>query len=92
MYMKKNKIDLNSELKQSLLFELTSAIRIVGDSAITIEGCTGIIAYTDSKLVIKMKEFNLSIKGDNILITKMSRKEFNIIGKISGLEFFPNDC
>ncbi len=92
MCMKKNKINLNSELKQGLLFELMSSIRIVGDSAVTIEGCTGIIAYTDSKLVIRMKDFNLSIKGDNILITKMSKKEFNIIGKISGLEFVPNDC
>ncbi len=90
--MKKNRNDLNNELKQGLLFELTSAIRILGDSAITIEGCTGIIAYTDSRLVIRMKDFNLSIKGNDILITKMSKKEFNIIGKISGLEFFPNDC
>ncbi len=85
-------LNLKKEIKDDLAFELYSSIRIIEDNALTIEGCGGIIAYTDSRLVVRMNRFNLSIKGDNLLITKMSKKEFNVVGKIIGLEFFPNDC
>ena len=45
-----------------------------------------IIKFTDKLIILKLKDLKIHIKGTNMLITKMEKKELLIKGTINNVE------
>ena len=52
-----------------------------------VDGCGGIIEYTDSKILLKAKNQNLRIWGNELEISCMTHNGLVIRGTITGLEY-----
>ena len=46
-----------------------------------------ILSFTNDIILVKLKEFNVKIKGTNLHIKKMENKEILISGLISGVSY-----
>lgn len=42
-----------------------------------------ILLLTEKKIILMLKDFNLHIKGDNLIVKKLDKKEILIEGKIN---------
>ena len=52
------------------------------DSYIHVFNYKELVSLTSKLIILKMDEFNLEIKGDNLFITKMEKREILIKGNI----------
>lgn len=52
------------------------------DSYIHVFNYKKLVSLTSKLIILKMDEFNLEIKGDNLFITKMEKREILIKGNI----------
>lgn len=90
--MGKNKKDFRQsmcDLKNKLPLELTnsSVMEICSDRQITIDGCKGIVEYSDFMVRIKTSGGVVSICGRRLNIKYLSINSVVIEGKLLKLEF-----
>lgn len=90
--MGKNKKDLRQsmcDLKNKLPLELTNAsvMEICSDRQITIDGCKGIVEYSDFMVKIKTAGGIVSIGGRYLNIKYLSVNSVVIEGKLLSVEF-----
>ena len=45
-----------------------------------------ILLLTEKKIILILKDFNLHIKGDNLIVKKLDKKEILIEGKINEVQ------
>ena len=62
-------------------------IQIYSNSKITIEGCHGVIEYTDTYLKLKLQKGTLILCGSGFDIIFYEQKLITIKGNISSVEF-----
>ncbi len=73
--------DLNSNI---LAF---SHIEILGNSALTLEGCLGVAEYNDTYMKLKLQKGSLILCGEKFDITLFENRQITVKGKISSVEF-----
>lgn len=61
-------------------------ITVTGSDSLRIEGHSGIVEYSDDRIVINCKAFLADIKGSALSIEAMSSFELLISGMIAGIE------
>lgn len=65
----------------------TSRIEITGNSALTLEGCRGVLEYTDTYMKLKLQKGALILCGSSFDITLFENKLISVKGNISSVEF-----
>ena len=60
---------------------------IFGNSKINIEGCLGVVEYTDTYLKLKLQKGTLIICGEQFDIVFFEQRLITVKGKISSVEF-----
>lgn len=68
------------------LFDVPS-VHITGNSAVIVEGCKGILSYAESRIVLDMGRFTVSIHGTGIELENLSKISLAINGKISTITY-----
>ena len=63
-----------------------SLVEIVGDSAVLIENHCGILSFDTEKIVVKTKTGCLCITGSCMHVSKMTKEQMRICGRIFGVE------
>lgn len=63
------------------------SVHITGQNAILIEGCKGILFYTDNRITLDMGGFSISIHGTGIELQNLSKIELSIMGRISTVTY-----
>ena len=94
---KKYKIEKNSkktkwnlrvtDKSQSPSFLSTSRIEILGNNILTLEGCHGVIEYTDTYIKLRLSKGYLILCGNEFYITLFENKLISINGSFSSVEF-----
>ena len=88
----KNKSHINRDLSEALelpkevLLNLP-VLTILGTSDILIENHLGIISLENNEILLKTREFNIRIKGNNLQLNELSREGVKVLGSIDGVEF-----
>ncbi len=85
---RKNK-EKNS-IKSKLLSEMLAdepKIEMLGNREIIIDGCRGVVEYTENLIKLSLGENVLSILGDNLLIKSFDSSIGVISGQISEISF-----
>lgn len=62
-------------------------IEMISNREICIEGCVGVLEYTDAYLKLKLSKGALIIMGSNLDITLFEGKMITICGTVSSVEF-----
>ncbi len=62
-------------------------IELTGNREIIIDGCKGIVEYTENNIRISLLENVLSLSGDNLLIQSFDNDVVIINGQISDIDF-----
>lgn len=66
---------------------LGTRIELLSNSEITVEGCLGVMEYTDTYLKLRLLKGSVIILGSDFDITMFEDKRISVTGKISSLEF-----
>ena len=85
---KKNKWNLSANeerINPNILF--SPIIEITGNSVLTLEGCHGVLEYTDTYMKLKLQKGVLIICGSDFDITLFENKLISVKGNISSVEF-----
>ena len=64
-----------------------SHIQIFGNSKINLEGCMGVLEYTDTYLKLKLQKGSLIFCGSGFDIIFYEERLITVKGKISSIEF-----
>ena len=62
-------------------------VQIISNREISIEGCEGIVEYTDSFICINCKYYTVNINGFNFSIKSNSKDSITISGCIGDIKF-----
>lgn len=62
-------------------------IEMISNREICVEGCAGVLEYTDAYLKLKLCKGALIIMGSNLDITLFEGKTITVCGTISAVEF-----
>lgn len=73
--------DLNTNILSA------SHIEIIGNTALTLEGCLGVAEYTDTYMKLKLQKGSLILCGSEFDISFFENKQISVKGKISSVEF-----
>lgn len=86
---RKSVIQSVGELKNILPPEFTGAstMQICGNREITLDGCKGIVEYSDFEIKIKTLNGGVSIFGRDLNIKYLSVNSVVVEGKIKAVEF-----
>lgn len=63
-----------------------SLVEIVGDQCVLIENHCGIISYGKDMITVKTKNGWICVKGMGLCLSKMSREQIRIVGRIHHVE------
>lgn len=77
-------------IKKKLLSEMITSeprIEMTGNREIIIDGCKGVIEYTENNIRICLGESVMSISGDNLIIQSFDNDVVIITGQISDIDF-----
>ena len=77
-------------IKKKLLSEMITSeprIEMTGNREIIIDGCKGVIEYTENNIRISLGESVMSISGDNLIIQSFDNDVVIITGQISDIDF-----
>lgn len=77
-------------IKKKLLSEMITSeprIEMTGNREIIIDGCKGVIEYTENNIRISLGESVMSISGDNLIIQSFDNDVVIINGQISDIDF-----
>lgn len=83
--IKKTKTDFKNIIPTELTN--TPTIQLIGDKELTLDGCRGIVEYTDYSIKIKASCGVISVFGQRLNIKYLSVNSVVIEGRISSLEF-----
>lgn len=61
-------------------------IEIVSDTSVLIENHCGVISYSLECIVVKTKQGCIVVNGAQMVLTRMSREQLKISGRIHGIE------
>ena len=86
---KKSVIQSVGELRNIFPPELTNAstLQVVGSRELTIDGCRGIVEYSDYSIKIKTTDGTVMIEGHSLNIKYLSVSSVVIEGRITGIDF-----
>lgn len=79
-----------NQLKNKLISEMfrdEPRIEMSGNREIIIDGCKGVVEYTENNIRISLGENVLSLSGDNLLIQSFDNDVVIINGQISDIDF-----
>ncbi len=79
-----------NQLKNKIIGEMfrdEPRIELTGNREIIIDGCKGVVEYTENNIRISLLENVLSLSGDNLLIQSFDNDVVIINGKISDIDF-----
>ena len=79
-----------NQLKNKLISEMfrdEPRIEMSGNREIIIDGCKGVVEYTENNIRISLGESVLSLSGDNLLIQSFDNDVVIINGQISDIDF-----
>ena len=62
-------------------------IKISSNAEAVIDGCYGVIEYSDTDVRINCKTLILKFSGTNLSIKTVSQQQYSVKGNISSLEF-----
>ena len=77
-------------IKKKLLSEMITSeprIEMTGNREIIIDGCKGVIEYTENNVRISLGESIMSISGDSLIIQSFDNDVVIITGQISDIDF-----
>lgn len=77
-------------IKKKLLSEMITSeprIEMTGNREIIIDGCKGVIEYTENNIRISLGESVMSISGDSLIIQSFDNDVVIITGQISDIDF-----
>lgn len=85
---KKNRWNLRTNDKpQSPNFLSASRIEMIGNNILTLEGCHGVVEYTDTYIKLKLSKGYLILCGNEFHITLFENKLISVKGSFSCVEF-----
>lgn len=79
-----------NQLKNKLISEMfrdEPRIEMSGNREIIIDGCKGVVEYTENNIRISLGKSVLSLSGDNLLIQSFDNDVVIINGQISDIDF-----
>lgn len=79
-----------NQLKNKIIGEMfrdEPRIELTGNREIIIDGCKGVVEYTENNIRISLSENVLSLSGDNLLIQSFDNDVVIINGQISDIDF-----
>jgi sporulation protein YqfC len=79
-----------NQIKNKLLPEMfvdEPRIEMTGNREIIIDGCKGVVEYTENNIRISLGESVLSLSGDNLVIQTFDNDVVIIDGMISDIDF-----
>lgn len=65
----------------------TPCMHITGRNDIVVEGCRGILLYTETKIALDLGKFSVTIHGREIEVKNLSKIGLSITGKISTIAY-----
>ncbi|MEG1651566.1 MAG: YabP/YqfC family sporulation protein [Oscillospiraceae bacterium] len=68
------------------IFDIPS-VRIVGSNIAIIEGCKGLIEYSNNRISINLGAFEISLFGNELVMENLSKTVMNVTGGISSIAF-----
>ena len=79
-----------NQLKNKLIsemFRVEPRIEMAGNREIIIDGCKGVVEYTENNIRISLGESVLSLSGDNLIIKSFDSSVAVISGQICDISF-----
>lgn len=79
-----------NQLKNKIIGEMfrdEPRIELTGNREVIIDGCKGVVEYTENNIRISLGENVLSLSGDNLLIQSFDNDVVIINGQISDIDF-----
>lgn len=65
----------------------TPSVHITGRDSIVVEGCKGVLFYSEARITLDMGAFSVSIFGRDIELENLSKIALAISGKISTIAY-----
>ncbi|MBQ4572742.1 MAG: YabP/YqfC family sporulation protein [Clostridia bacterium] len=79
-----------NQIKNKIIGEMfrdEPRIELTGNREVIIDGCKGVVEYTENNIRISLGENVLSLSGDNLLIQSFDNDVVIINGQISDIDF-----
>ena len=64
-----------------------SIISLTGNTEMIVENFKNILKFQSELLIVQCKNYQIEIKGKNLMIEQYSKEELKILGKISEIKF-----
>ena len=69
-----------------------SVIEIFGSAKMSVDGCLGVLAYSETMAILKLVKKNLIVSGSSLFLKEMSGGSIIIEGDISAVQFESNQA
>ena len=79
-----------NQMKNKIINEMfrdEPRIEMTGNREIIIDGCKGVVEYTENNIRLSLGESVMSLSGDNLLIQSFDNDVVIISGQISDIDF-----
>ena len=64
-----------------------TTLECLSDREVVVDGCVGILEYTEEVIRLSAKDMTLRFTGENLIIGAMEKRGLVIRGRISSIEF-----
>ncbi len=85
--MSKNFLKLKNTLPPLPNPHFEPVIELISNREATVEGCSGVIEYTDTIVQVNCRSFVLTFNGFNLSIKSSSKDIITVTGQISDISF-----
>lgn len=75
----------NLDIQTDLFFNFPN-VQIVGNHMLSIEGCIGIKKYETDEIILRCKNYNVSIIGKDLTMLTFTQGKINVRGEIKRYE------
>jgi sporulation protein YqfC len=65
----------------------TPSIHLTGKNIMVVEGCKGVLLYTESKLTVDMGDYAVTVHGRGMVLKNLSKVELTVHGNISAITY-----
>lgn len=69
------------------IFGDSDCVHLYGMGRAEVEGCRGVVSFTDSLLVLSMRRSNLAFRGSGLGIRRLDRLSLVVTARITALEW-----
>lgn len=76
----------NLELPSDVV-EFAPKVSVISTVRVLIENHNGIKLYSENEIIIKCKDFNISVSGSNLSIKEVTKEYIYIFGKINCIKY-----